>query len=105
MNRSYSASIADRFHASATMDLTSPRPVRSPVNTWAPSVTPASCKTLIASASREACGLIHRPAPSEPKPAQLSRVRTMCRDPRSLSGMRACTTTHRPSQSRAGPKE
>ena len=80
-------------------------PVRRATNTCASLATPASVSTRIASGSRFACGLIHRPGPSEPNPAQASRVRTTCLARRSDSGMRTCASTHWPSHFAAGPKE
>jgi len=51
----------------------------------------------------QVCGLIHSPGPSDPNPAQLSRLRTSCRARRSLSGMRTDTSSQRPSHSGTGP--
>ena len=98
MNRSYCRSIAARSHAAPhhVGRVGQPGPgrgeqVRVPAS-------PAWRSTRATSASRSGCALIHRPGPSEPKPAQLSRVRTACRALRSPSGIRAATSSQRPSQ-------
>ena len=52
-----------------------------------------------ASASCAADGAIHMPGSGEPNPAQLSRVRSRCRRPRSDSGTETFTMNQVPSQS------
>ena len=63
----------------------------------------ASRSTWTTSPSRSGWGLIHSPGPSEPNPAQFSRVRTICRALRSPSGIRTATTSQRPSQLSVAP--
>ena len=102
MNCSYWSSTAARSHA-ADHDPLVTETLPGGHDTWASPSIPAVRSTSMASASRSGCGLIHKPAPSDPNPAQLSRLRTTCRARRSLSGMRAYTSSQRPSQSAAGP--
>src|SRR3954451_645920 len=91
-------------HAAATTRAGSPSAPSAPWKLTSSAPEP-SAPTPASSRSRSACGEIHRPPPSDPKPAHASRERIWWRTSRRSSGTRRTTSSQRPSHAHGSPNE
>ena len=85
-NAWYLAARSPRCQACSTSERCAPIPANGPVNEKVSAARPSCSVTCFASASRAGCGLTHTPGSGLPKPAQVSRVRSLWRSCRRVSG-------------------